>query len=159
MSKFAIVILYEGEKPSVRAMDAFHSTLCSSSIVHDIESIEMYDMSEKEIVASIAARPFCTSKTAEQVKSTPEQEAVITISKRFGQAILDRNPWELYRQMYDAAYKSVHTEADETLNRAIIILASRNVLASLSFDNENDVKTWKEVIEVIRKIYKNVYNV
>ena len=75
MSKFAIVILYEGSKPSGRTMAAIHAALCESGIVSDVEKVEMYDLSEKEIVGAIAAAPKNAEHKAADI--SPEAEAVL----------------------------------------------------------------------------------
>ena len=84
-SKFAIIILYEGSKPSRVTIAAVHAALCESGVVSDVEKVEMYELNEKEIIGAIAAAPKNAEHKAADI--SPEAEAVLVISERYKEAI------------------------------------------------------------------------
>ena len=88
MSKFAVVILYEGSTPSESTIKALYTALCESRVVYDLKKVEMYKMSEEEITAAIIAKPvnlngFLFKKEPKEEEITPEAEAVLIISNNF----------------------------------------------------------------------------
>lgn len=160
MSKFAIVILYEGSEPSEGAIAALHASICSAHVVHDIKSVEMYDMSEKEIIAAIAAKPlrgFTLDDPAQPI--TPEAEAVIVISKQFGDIIVKDDPMELMMKMSLEAQKSKYITPDRDLDNAIRVLSQPDAASHLKFKTKRESKIWESVLDVIQRVYHSVYNV
>ena len=159
MSKFAIVIFYEGSEPAERTMRALQAALCESFVVHNVESIEMYKMSETEIVATIAGKPLekSTANVRDNVTS-PEAMAVIEISRRFGNIIVKDNcAMELMLRISLQAQKSVSISQDPALDNAICILAQPNVKEKLVFKTKKEAKMWDTAIDVIQHVYRAIY--
>lgn len=164
MSKFAIVILYEGSQPSNGTIAALHGSLCESGVVYDVEKVEMYKMSEEEIMAAIIAKPanlnrILFKKDPKEVEITPEAEAVLIISNNFKEIIAKGDMLELYYAMCNAAMISKYRQPNQPLDRAITLLASPDIINHLAFNDEKDVKLWTDILNVVRRVYDSVYNV
>lgn len=169
MSKRAIVILYEGSEPSDGAKTAISRFLCDYGVVkltgNIQQNIEIYCITEKEIIAAIAAKPissdsnFFTVKTVEDEPITPEAEAVLIISNNFGKAIAKGDMVQLFCEMCREAAISKYRQPNQPLDRAITLLASPDIINHLSFNDEKDVKLWTDILNVIRRVYNSVYNV
>lgn len=165
MSKFAIVILYDGLKPHKGTVAALHTALCESSVVSDLESVEIYDMSEEEVVAAIAVKPLCNDSTFFTVKGTveqpitPEAKAVIVVSKQFGDIITKDDPMELMMKMSLEAQKSKYISPDHDLDDAIRVLSQPSAANHLKFKTKRETKLWESVLDVIQRVYHSVYNV
>lgn len=151
MSKFAIVILYEGSKPSKGTIAAVHAALCESGVVSDVEKVEMYDLSEKEIVGAIAAAPKFAEKQATTV--SPEAEAVLVIAERYKEAIAERDLPRLSAELSFDLFRA-KTNGDSKLTRAVTLLAVQDVETRLSFDTMQDASLWLQILELIRKLYR-----
>lgn len=151
MSKFAIVILYEGLKPSGRTMAAIHAALCESGIVSDVEKVEMYDLSEKEIISAIAAAPKNEEHVAADI--SPEAEAVLVISERYKEAIAERDLARFSAELSFDLFRA-KTNGDSKLTRAVTLLAVQDVETRLSFDTMQDASLWLQILEIIRKSYR-----
>ena len=157
MSKFAVVILYEGSQPSESTIKALHAALCESGVVEDIEKVEMYKMSEEEIIAAIAIKPLCADgnyvKVAKTEPITPEAKAVIEISKRYGNEIAKGDMYDLfYKMLLDAKPKT-----DHNLTEAIYVLSREHSENHIIAKTKKDAALWGKIIDVIRKVYVAVY--
>lgn len=157
MSKFAVVILYGGLKPSKSTIKALHAALCESGVVEDIEEVEMYNMSEEEIIAAIAVKPLCAdgndAREARQEAMTPEAKAVIEISKRYGNEIAKGDMYDLfYKMLLDAKPKT-----DHSLTNAIYVLSREHSEDHIAAPTRKDAALWGKIIDVIRKVYIAVY--
>lgn len=154
MSKFAIVILYEGSQPSESTSKALHAALCESGVVEDIEKVEMYKMSEEEIIAAIAIKPLCADgNIAIDEAITPEAKAVIEISKRYGNEIAKGDMYDLfYKMLLDAKPKT-----DHSLTNAIYVLSREHSEDHIVAKTKKDATLWGKIIDVIRKVYVAVY--
>ena len=154
MSKFAVVILYEGSIPSESTIKALHAALCESGVVEDIEKVEMYKMSEEEIIAAIAIKPLCADgNDARQELMTPEAKAVIEISKRYGNEIAKGDMYDLfYKMLLDAKPKT-----DHSLTNAIYVLSREHSEDHIVAKTKKDAALWGKIIDVIRKVYIAVY--
>lgn len=157
MSKFAVVILYEGSIPSKSTIKALHAALCESGVVGDIEKVEMYSMSEEEIIAAIAIKPLYADgndvKKDREEAMTPEAKAVIEISKRYGNEIAKGNMYDLfYKMLLDAKPKT-----DHSLTEAIYVLSREHSENHIIAKTKKDAALWGKIIDVIRKVYVAVY--
>lgn len=154
MSKRAVVILYEGSQPSKSTIKALHAALCESGVVEDIEKVEMYKMSEEEIIAAIAVKPLCADgNDAKQEVMTPEAKAVIEISKRYGNEIAKGDMYDLfYKMLLDAKPKT-----DHSLTNAIYVLSREHSEDHIAAPTRKDAALWSKIIDVIRKVYIAVY--
>lgn len=154
MSKFAVVILYEGSQPSESTIKALHAALCESGVVEDIEKVEMYKMSEEEIIAAIAVKPLCADgNIAEDEVMTTEAKAAIVISKRYGNEIAKGDMYDLfYKMLLDAKPKT-----DHSLTNAIYILSREHSEDHILARTKKDAALWGKIIDVIRKVYVAVY--
>ena len=154
MSKFAVVILYEGSQPSESTIKALHAALCESGVVEDIEKVEMYKMSEEEIIAAIAIKPLCADgNIVEDEAMTPEAKAVIEISKRYGNEIAKGDMYDLfYKILLDAKPKT-----DHSLTNAIYVLSREHSEDHIVAKTKKDATLWGKIIDVIRKVYIAVY--
>ncbi len=157
MSKFAVVILYEGLQPSESTIKALHAALCESRVVYDLEKVEMYKMSGEEIIATIAARPLCADgnyvEVAKDEAMTPEAKAVIEISKRYGEEIAKGDMYYLFYKMFlDAKPKT-----DHSLTNAIYVLSREHSEDHIAAPTRKDAALWGKIIDVIRKVYVAVY--
>lgn len=157
MSKFAVIILYEGSKPSESTIKALHATLCESGVVGDIEKVEMYNMSEEEIIAAIAIKPLCADgnyvKLTKDEPITPEAKAVIEISKRYGNEIAKGDMYYLfYKMLLDAKPKT-----DHSLTEALYVLSREHSEDHIVAKTKKDAALWGKIIDVIRKVYVAVY--
>lgn len=154
MSKFAVVILYEGSQPSESTIKALHAALCESGVVEDIEKVEMYKMSEEEIIAAIAIKPLCADdNVVEDEAMTPEAKAVIEISKRYGNEIAKGDMYDLfYKMLLDAKPKT-----DHSLTNAIYVLSREHSEDHILAKTKKDAALWGKIIDVIRKVYIAVY--
>lgn len=163
MSKRAIVILYEGSEPSDEAKTAISRFLCNYGVVEltgDIQQdIKIYGITEKEIIAAIAAKPissdsnFFTVKTVEDEAMTPEAKAVIEISKRYGNEIAKGDMYDLfYKMLLDAKPKT-----DHSLTNAIYVLSREHSEDHILAKTKKDAALWGKIIDVIRKVYIAVY--
>lgn len=169
MSKRAIVILYEGSEPSDGAKTAISRFLCDYGVVkltgNIQQNIEIYCITEKEIIAAIAAKPissdsnFFTVETVKNEPITPEAEAVLIISNNFKEIIVKGDMLELYYAMCNAAMISKYRQPNQPLDRAITLLASPDIINHLAFNDEKDVKLWTDILNVVRRVYDSVYNV
>ena len=161
MSKRAIVILYEGSKPSKGAIAALHTALCESGVLSNLESIEMYDMSEEEIIATLAGRPLRAMNASREAQPiTPEAAAVIEMSQRYGSFILGDNTAGLQLKLSMDAMRSkfnIEGSKDPKLDEIICILARPHVIENLTFTTKKDAKLWEHALEVIRRVYETVY--
>jgi hypothetical protein len=157
MNKYAVVILYEGSQPSESTIKALHAALCESGVVEDIEKVEMYKMSEEEIIAAIAIKPLCADgndiREARQEAMTPEAQAVIEISKRYGNEIAKGDMYDLfYKMLLDAKPKT-----DHSLTNAIYVLSREHSEDHIVAKTRKDAALWGKIIDVIRKVYVAVY--
>lgn len=154
MNKYAVVILYEGSQPSESTIKALHAALCESGVVGDIEKVEMYKMSEEEIIAAIAVKPLCADgNVAEAEEMTPEAKAVIEISKRYGNEIAKGDMYDLfYKMLLDAKPKT-----DHSLTNAIYVLSREHSEDHILARTKKDAALWGKIIDVIRKVYVAVY--
>lgn len=157
MSKFAVVILYEGSQPSMSTIGALRAALCESGVVEDIEKIEMHTMREEEIIASIAIKPLCADgnyvKVTKDEAMTPEAKAVIEISKRYGNEIAKGDMYDLfYKMLLDAKPKT-----DHSLTNAIYVLSREHSEDHILARTKKDAALWGKIIDVIRKVYVAVY--
>ena len=157
MSRFAVVILYEGLQPSGNTIKALHAALCESGVVEDIEKVEAYEMSEEEIIAAIAVKPLCAdgndARESRQEAMTPEAKAVIEISKRYGNEIAKGDMYDLfYKMLLDAKPKT-----DHSLTNAIYVLSREHSEDHIAAPTKKDAALWGKIIDVIRKVYIAVY--
>lgn len=157
MSKQAVVILYEGGQPSESTIKALHTALCESRVVYDLEKIEMYKMSEEEIIAAIAIKPLCAdgdyANVAKDEAMTPEAKAVIEISKRYGNEIAKGDMYYLfYKMLLDTKSK-----VDPNLTEAIYVLSREHSEDHIVAKTKKDAALWGKIIDVIRKVYVAVY--
>jgi hypothetical protein len=157
MSRFAVVILYEGLQPSGNTIKALHAALCESGVVEDIEKVEMYKMSEEEIIAAIAIKPLCADgnyvKVTKDETTSPEAKAVIEISKRYGNEIAKGDMYDLfYKMLLDAKPKT-----DHSLTNAIYVLSREHSEEHIAAPTRKDAALWGKIIDVIRKVYIAVY--
>lgn len=155
MSKRAIVILYEGSKPSKRTIAALHASLCESGVVNNLESVEIYDMSEEEIIAAIAVKSLCADDNVvkDEAITSDEAKAVIEISKRYGNEIAKGDMYDLfYKILLDAKPKT-----DHNLTNAIFILSREHSEDHIVAKTKKDADLWGKIIDVIRKVYVAVY--
>lgn len=157
MSKRAVIILYEGSKPSKSTIKALHAALCESGVVEDIEKVEAYEMSEEEIIAAIAIKPLCADgnyvKVTKDEPMTPEAKAVIEISKRYGNEIAKGDMYDLfYKMLLDAKPKT-----DHSLTNAIYVLSREHSEDHIAAPTRKDAALWSKIIDVIRKVYIAVY--
>ena len=157
MSRFAVVILYEGLQPSGNTIKALHAALCESGVVEDIEKVEMYKMSEEEIIAAIAIKPLCADgnyvKVTKEETTSPEAKAVIEISKRYGNEIAKGDMYDLfYKMLLDAKPKT-----DHSLTNAIYVLSREHSEDHILARTKKDAALWGKIIDVIRKVYVAVY--
>lgn len=157
MNKYAVVILYEGLQPSESTIKALHAALCESGVVNDIEKVEMYKMSEEEIIAAIAIKPLCADgnyvKVTKDEPMTPEAKAVIEISKRYSNEIAKGDMYDLfYKMLLDAKPKT-----DHSLTNAIYILSREHSEDRILATTKKDAVLWGKIIDVIRKVYIAVY--
>lgn len=157
MNKYAVVILYEGSQPSESTIKALHAALCESGVVGDIEKVEVYSMSEEEIIAAIAVKPLCADgndvREARQEAMTPEAQAVIEISKRYGNEIAKGDMYDLfYKMLLDAKPKT-----DHSLTNAIYVLSREHSEEHIAAPTRKDAALWGKIIDVIRKVYIAVY--
>ena len=167
MSKRAIVILYEGSEPSDGAKTAISKFLCDYGVVkltgNIQQNIEIYCITEKEIIAAIAAKPissdsnFFTVETVKDEPITPEAEAVIVISKQFGDIIVKDDPMELMMKMSLEAQKSKYIMPDRDLDNAIRVLSQPDAASHLKFKTKRESKIWESVLDVIQRVYHSVY--
>ena len=154
MSKFAVVILYEGSKPSESTIKALHAALCESGVVGDIEKVEVYSMSEEEIIAAIAVKPLCADgNDARQEVMTPEAKAVIEISKRYGNEIAKNDMYYLFYKMLSDA----KPQTDRSLTEALYILSRAHSEEHIVAKTKEDAALWGKIIDVIRRVYIAVY--
>lgn len=158
MSKFAVVILYEGLQPSESTNKALHAALCESGVVEDIEKVEMYKMSEEEIIATIAARPLCANGDDEHLvkpipQMSPEAKAVIEISKRYGDEIAKNDMYYLFYKMLSDA----KPQTDRSLTEALYVLSRAHSEDHIAAPTMKDAALWGKIIDVIRKVYRAVY--
>mgnify|MGYP006908914756 CR=1 FL=1 len=157
MSKRAIVILYEGSEPSDGAKTAISRFLCDYGVVkltgNIQQNIEIYCITEKEIIAAIAAKPisgdsnFFTVETVEEAM-TPEAEAMIEISKRYGEKIAEGDMYGLfYKMLLDAKPKT-----DHNLTKAIYVLSREHsedhIVAKTKKDAMKDQKILMQMIHL-----------
>ena len=162
MSKRAIVILYEGSEPSDGAKTAISRYLCDCGVIEltgDIQQdIKIYCITEKEIIAAIAAKPISSDSnffTVENVEEamTPEAKAVIEISKRYGNEIAKGDMYDLfYKMLLDAKPKT-----DHSLTNAIYVLSREHSEDHIAAPTKKDAALWGKIIDVIRKVYIAVY--
>lgn len=157
MNKFAVVILYEGSRPSGSTIKALHAALCESGVVGDIEKVEMYSMSEEEIMAAIAIKPLYTDgndvKKDREEAMTPEAKAVIEISKRYGNEIAKDDMYYLfYKMLLDTKSK-----VDPNLTEAIYVLSREHSEDHILAKTKKDATLWGKIIDVIRKVYVAAY--
>ncbi len=160
MSKRAIVILYEGSEPSDGAKTAISRFLCDYGVVkltgNIQQNIEIYCITEKEIIAAIAAKPISSDSnffTTEDEAMTPEAKAVIEISKRYGEEIAKGDMYDLfYKMLLDAKPKT-----DHSLTNAIYILSREHSEDHIVAKTKKDAALWGKIIDVIRKVYVAVY--
>jgi len=154
MSKFAVVILYEGSQPSERTIEALHAALCESGVVEDIEKVEMYKMSEEEIIAAIAIKPLCADgNIVEDEAMTPEAKAVIEISKRYGDVIAKGDMYDLLAKML----RDAKPKTDHALTEAIYVLSRPHAREHIVAETWENATLWDKIIEVIRNVYVAVY--
>ena len=154
MSKFAVVILYEGSQPSESTIKALHAALCESGVVEDIEKVEMYKMSEEEIIAAIAIKPLCADgNDAKQELMTPEAKAVIEISKRYGDEIAKNDMYYLFYKMLSDA----KPQTDRSLTEALYVLSRAHSEDHIVAKTKQDAALWGKIIDIIRKVYVAVY--
>jgi len=157
MNKYAVVILYEGLRPSESTIKALHAALCESGVVEDIEKVEMYTMSEGEIIAAIAVKPLradgnANSNAVRAEEMTPEAKAVIEISKRYGNEIAKGDMYDLfYKMLLDAKQK------EHSLTNAIYVLSREHSEDHIVTKTKKDAALWGKIIDVIRKVYVAVY--
>jgi len=157
MNKYAVVILYEGLRPSESTIKALHAALCESGVVEDIEKVEMYTMSEEEIMAAIAVKPLCADgnyvKVTKDGPINPEAEAVIEISKRYSDEIAKGDMYYLfYKMLLDAKPKT-----DHSLTEALYVLSREHSEDHIVAKTKKDAALWGKIIDVIRKVYVAVY--
>ena len=154
MSKYAIVILYEGSQPSKGTIAALHASLCESGVVNNLESVEIYDMSEEEIIAAIAVKSLCADGNIVKDEAiTPEAKAVIEISRRYGNEIAKGDMYDLfYKMLLDAKPKT-----DHNLTSAIYVLSREHSEDHIVAKTKKDAALWGKIIDVIRKVYVAVY--
>lgn len=157
MNKFAVVILYEGSKPSESTIAALHAALCESGVVGDIEKVEVYSMSEEEIIAAIAVKPLCADgnyvKLVKDKPMTPEAKAVIEISKRYGEEIAAGHMYDLLAKML----RDAKPKTDHALTEAIYVLSRPHAEEHIVAKTKKDAALWSKIIEVIRNVYVAVY--
>lgn len=157
MSKFAVIILYEGLQPSESTIKALHAALCESGVVEDIEKVKMYKMSEEEIMATIAARPLCADGDDEHltkpIPMSPEAKAAIEISKRYGEEIAAGHMYDLLAKMF----RDAKPKTDHALTEAIYVLSRPHVEGHIVAETKKDAALWGKIIEVIRNVYVAVY--
>lgn len=157
MSKRAVIILYEGSKPSKSTIKALHAALCESGVVEDIEKVEAYEMSEEEIIAAIAIKPLCADgnyvKVTKDEPMTPEAKAVIEISKRYGDQIAKNDMYYLFYKMLSDA----KPQTDRSLTEALYVLSRAHSEDHILAKTKEDAALWGKIIDVIRKVYVAVY--
>lgn len=156
MNKYAVVILYEGSQPSESTIKALHAALCESGVVGDIEKVEMYSMSEEEIMAAIAVKPLCADGNCVKVTKepmTPEAKAVIEISKRYGEEIAAGHMYDLLAKML----RDAKPKTDHALTEAIYVLSRPHAEEHIVAKTKKDATLWGKVIDVIRNVYVTVY--
>jgi len=145
-------------RPSESTIKALHAALCESGVVEDIEKVEMYTMSEEEIIAAIAVKPLRTdgnanSNAVRAEEMTPEANAVIEISKRYGDEIAKGDMYYLfYKMLLDAKPKT-----DHSLTEALYVLSREHSEDHILAKTKKDAALWGKIIDIIRKVYVAVY--
>ena len=157
MNKYAVVILYEGSQPSESTIKALHAALCESGVVEDIEKVEVHSMSEEEIIAAIAVKPLCADgnnvREARQEAMTPEAQAVIEISKRYGNEIAKGDMYYLFYKMLSDA----KPQTDRSLTEALYVLSRAHSEDHIQAKTKKDADLWGKIIDIIRRVYIAVY--
>lgn len=89
--KQAVIIVYDGKTPSVRAQRDSARILAQYGLIDDLEKVEVYVLDEAEIVAAIAAKAICEEGNAVDCPKTPEDWAADVIFVDFEELLIQKD--------------------------------------------------------------------
>lgn len=125
MNKQAIVIVYNGDKPSPRAMGSIVDALVNTCAVDNVQS---YHLDEKDLVIAVAAYAAAhlnniVKKQDACIDTTPEDNAVIYLGTKFADSIKD--DLSAFSARLSVAYTLAKLQnADEQLCNAVEIIGN-----------------------------------
>lgn len=128
MNKQAIVIVYNGDKPSPRTMASIVDALVNTCAVDNVQS---YHLDEKDLVIAVAAYAAAhlnniVKKQDACIDTTPEDHAVIYLGTKFADSIKDG--LSAFSARLSVAYTLAKLQhADEELCNAVEIIGNGNL--------------------------------
>lgn len=144
--KHAVIIVYDGEYPSIGAQQAAAAAIAQYGFIHDLEKVEMYVLDESAIVTAIAGAAI---KAAAVQEETNEEWAIRIVYTEFKDSLISADFEEFTTSL--AVKLAVELASNSDLVRAVRILAKEGAEQAISDEVKIKYGLTQRVFQSIRR--------
>ena len=144
--KHAVIIVYDGEYPSMGAQQASAAAIAQYGFIHDLEKVEMYVLDESAIVTAIAGAAI---KAAAVQEETNEEWAIRIVYAEFKDSLMAADFEEFTTSL--AVKLAMEMANDSDLVKAVRILTKEGAEQAISDEIKIKYGFTQRVFQSIRR--------